>query len=153
MEKVKELVKEMLRQGIVEGVMAPVAGPGEGDIFPAFITEESEADNIVLDSYYPFSLAKLVAKQVGKKAKIGIVVRTCDARALVELAKREQVALDQLYVIGVECQEGSFSFPWCQRCEYLLPSMADVAFYLDGTVSANTEKGKELVSLINAPVV
>jgi len=153
MEKVKQLVKEMLRKGMVEGVMAPVRGPGDDDIFPSFITNENEADRIVLDSYYPFSLAKLVAKQGDKGAKVGVVVRTCDARALIELAKREQVDLNQAYIIGVECEEGKFPFAWCRRCEYLIPSMADAAFYLDGTVSANTEKGKELVSLLNATVV
>lgn len=153
MERVKDLVKEMLRKGMVEGVMAPVKGLDELDVFPSFIAEESEADRIVLDSYYPFSLAKLVAKLVGKGTRAGVVVRTCDARALVELAKREQVDLNQVYIIGVECEEGRFPFPWCQRCEYLVPSMADIAFYLDGTVSANTEKGKELVPLIDAPVV
>lgn len=138
---------------MVEGVMAPVKGLDEVDVFPSFITEESEAERIVLDSYYPFSLAKLVAKLVEKGAGAGVVGRTCDARALVELAKREQVDLNQVYIIGVECEEGRFPFPWCQRCEYLVPSMADIAFYLDGTVSANTEKGRELVPLIDAPVV
>lgn len=153
MEAVSHLVKGMLRKGTVQGVLAPVKGPGEGGLCPCFVTTEREADTIALDSYYPFSLAGLVARQVGKGVRIGMVVTTCDARALIELVKREQVDLDQVFVIGVECEEGGFSFPWCLRCEHLVPSMADVAFYLDGSASANTEKGKELVSLISVPLV
>jgi len=153
MEKVKALVREMLRSGLVEGVLAPVKGLAEGDIFPSLITEESEVDRIVLDSYYPFSLAKLAAKHLGKEMKVGLVGRTCDVRALIELAKREQVDLEQVYSIGIECEAGKFPFPWCQRCEYLLPSMADVSFYLDEAVSLNTKKGSQLAPLTDAQVV
>lgn len=128
-------------------------GSSEGNVSPCFVTTEREADSIALDSYYPFSLAELVSKQVGKDTRVGMVATTCDVRALIELAKREQVDLDQVLVIGVECQEEGFSYPWCRRCEHLVPSMADLALYLDGTISANTEKGKELLSLIDAPVV
>lgn len=153
MNKVKELVKEMLRRGLVEGVMAPVEGLYGLDVFPSFITSEAEVERIVLDIFYPFSLAKLIAKYVSKGTKVGMVGRTCDIRGLVELAKREQIDIEQVYSIGIECEEGKFTFPWCQRCEYLVPSMADVAFYLDGALSANTEKGKELITLVDSPQV
>jgi len=150
MEELRHLVKEMLKKGIVQGVLAPVRESGNGNVSPCFVTTERDADRIALDSYYPFSLAKLVSKQVGKDTKVGMVGTTCDVQALIELAKREQVVLDKVLVIGVECEEEGFPYPWCRRCEHLVPSMADVAFYQDGTVSANTEKGKELLSLMNA---
>lgn len=141
----------MLRRGLVEGIFAPIRGLGE--VFPAFITQEVGVEGIALEDYYSFSLAGLLAKSWGKRGRVGLIGHTCDIRSLIELAKREQVDLEQVYSIGIECKEGEFPFPWCHRCEHLVPSMADVAFYLDGRVSLNTRRGQELAPLITAPLV
>ncbi len=134
-------------------------------------------------SYNPCSLANLLAKYGDKNKKIGMVVRPCDARAVIELVKRQQLNLENLYLIGLECygvvrtrdknqeiyifpkemvidgelkplDEGMLA-PNCLRCEYPVPTMADVSCRIesDGKVSvtANTEKGKEILAAANIP--
>ena len=175
---IQDIVRGMLQAGLVDEVVAFGQDPATMDIAPVFITEPQDAEKVVAISYYPCSLAKLVAQYGDEDKKIGMVVRPCDARAVVELAKRQQINMENTYLVGIECygvvkdragnneiyifpekmeidgeakplDEGSLA-PGCLRCEYPIPTMADVSCRLepDGEVSvtANTEKGKEILS-------
>jgi len=178
-EVIQDIVAAILREGLVDEVLAFVQGLDESDIVPLFVTDEQEAKRITAVSYYPCSLAKLATENGGKDKKIGMVVRPCDARAMVELAKRKQVDLENFYLIGIECYgvakkpmgeiyifpkemevEGEIKpldeeilSPNCLRCEYPVPTMADVSCRIDRNgdtfVTANTEKGKEILSAAN----
>jgi Fe-S oxidoreductase len=56
-----------------------------------------------LDPRYALaSIVSLLQKRY-PEARFGILARGCDARALVEMAKREQVDPDRLYLLGVAC--------------------------------------------------
>ena len=183
-EVVQNIVRGMLRAGLVEEVLAFARGLTESDIVPLFITDQQDVERIVTISYYPSSLAKLVAEYRDKNKKIGMVVRSCDARAMVELAKRQQLNLENFYLVGIECygvvknrdkgheiyifykemkidgelkplDEGILS-PNCRRCEYPIPTMADVSCRIEQSgetlVTANTEKGRRILSAANIPI-
>ncbi len=183
-EVVQNIARGMLRAGLVEEVLAFARGLTESDIVPLFITDQQDVDRIVTISYYPSSLAKLVAEYRDKNKKIGMVVRSCDARAMVELAKRQQLNLENFYLVGIECygvvknrdkgheiyvfskemkidgelkplDEGILS-PNCRRCEYPIPTMADVSCRIEQSgetlVTANTEKGRKILSAANIPI-
>ena len=100
---IRTIVSSMLKSGLVEEVLAFTQGLDEGDIVPTFINDEKDAEKIVTTSYNPSSLAKLISDFVDKDKKIGVVVRSCDARGIIELAKRNQVNLDNIYMVGIEC--------------------------------------------------
>lgn len=154
--KIQSIAGAMLRTGLVEEVLAFVQGLDEYDIVPAFITEERDAERIAVTSYNPLSLAKLLADYADKDRKIGVVVRSCDARGIIELAKRNQVNIDNIYMLGVECYgvarpsdkiagelyifaheieadgerralDETLLVPSCRRCEYPVPTMADIS--------------------------
>lgn len=154
-EVVQDIARGMLRAGLVEEVLAFAQGLNGSDIVPLFIADEKDVERIVTVSYYPCSLTKLVAEYEDKNKKIGMVVRPCDARAAVELAKRQQLNLETTYMVGIECygvvksrggnyeiyifpremeidgelkplDEGILSLN-CRRCEYPVPTMADVS--------------------------
>ena len=183
-EVVQNIARGMLRAGLVEEVLAFARGLTESDIVPLFITDQQDVDRIVTISYYPSSLAKLIAEYRDKDKKIGMVVRSCDARAMVELAKRQQLNLENFYLVGIECygvvknrdkgheiyifskemkidgelkplDEGILS-PNCRRCEYPIPTMADVSCRIEQSgetlVTANTEKGRKILSAANNPI-
>ncbi len=152
--EVQNIVRGMLQSGLVEEVLAFVSGLHESDIVPQFIADVKDIERIVTLSYYPCSLAKLVAEYGEMGKKIGMVARSCDVRAAVELAKRQQINLDNLYVIGIECYgvvttgdskgkvyvfpeemeidgkrkplDRDAIAPHCLRCEYPIATMADV---------------------------
>lgn len=52
--------------------------------------------------------AGLVRELAGSDRKIGAVLRPCEIRTLIELAKLNQVELDNLFIIGIDCP-GAFS--------------------------------------------
>lgn len=161
------LIKGMLNSKLVDQVLAFVVGLNETDIVPSFLSSGDEVGQIVTSSYNPGSLARFVKSYSAKGEKIGVLVRSCDARALVELAKRGQVNMDNLYLIGIECygvsrpQQGGEGELYiltddkeeliranCQRCEYPVPSMADLSCRLDKEITSiqvNSEKGKKIL--------
>ena len=183
-ETVQDIVRGMLQAGLVEEVLAFGRGEDETDIVPLFITEQKDVDRIITTSHYPSSLAKLVAERGDKDKKSGVVIRSCDARAMVELAKRQQVNLENLYIIGIECYgivkttdrnhevyifleqmeidgeleslDETILSPSCRRCEYPVPTMADVSCRIEPngecSVIANTEKGRVVLSAANIAI-
>jgi formate dehydrogenase subunit beta len=178
-DTVRKTVQAMLEKGMVDEVLAFVRGVDERDVVPAFITDAAEAEKITVASYQPYSLASILADYGDKGKKIGLVVRSCDARGVIELAKRNQVNRDDIYLIGIECygtvnpanaKEGeiyifhdamevggkkealdeSLLSANCRRCEYPVPGMADISCAIDGDGAiANTPKGEEMLAAAN----
>lgn len=174
---VHDIARAMLKEGLVEEIVAFGREHPGADITPLFISNEADVDKITTMSFYPSSLAGLVSKYGDWDKKIGMIVRTCDARSVVELVKRQQVNRDNLYIIGLECygvtrkREGDqeiYIFPDeidvdgemkpldeeflasnCRRCEFPVPTMADVSLRIEksGETSAiaNTEKGRAIL--------
>ncbi|MGD9145261.1 MAG: 4Fe-4S ferredoxin [Anaerolineae bacterium] len=58
---------------------------------------------LVLEPRYPLALMVSRLQKRHREAKIGVVARGCDARALVEMAKRFQIDPDRLYLLGIAC--------------------------------------------------
>jgi ferredoxin len=52
---------------------------------------------------YPLASVVDMLLDAYPKARLGVVARGCDERALIELAKREQVDLERVRVIGIAC--------------------------------------------------
>jgi ferredoxin len=58
---------------------------------------------LALEPRYPLAFIVSRLQKKHREAKIGIVARGCDARALVEMAKRYQIDADRLYLLGIAC--------------------------------------------------
>jgi len=117
----------------------------------------------------PRNAAQLISEMTrlnppGKK--IGVVLRPCELRDLVELVKLKQASLDNLILIGLDCsgtynlaeykkylQDGnSTNHPLrkaCQVCEYPSPLNADIVIGLTGTdgiiIEAVSGKGNDVL--------
>jgi formate dehydrogenase subunit beta len=103
---VTTLLKYALENKIVDAVFAIRRGKDLYDAQPVLITDPKELINTA-GSLHCGSLlmSKLVKKYLdgAEKMRIGITVKGCDAMGLYELAKRKQVNLDNLVMIGVNC--------------------------------------------------
>ena len=103
---VTTLLKFALENKIVDAVFAIRKGKDLYDAQPVLITDPKELINTA-GSLHCGSLlvSKLVKKYLdgAEKMRIGITVKGCDAMGLYELAKRKQVNLDNLVMIGVNC--------------------------------------------------
>ncbi|MDD1662989.1 MAG: Coenzyme F420 hydrogenase/dehydrogenase, beta subunit C-terminal domain [Methanomicrobiales archaeon] len=103
---VTTLLKYALENKIVDAVFAIRRGKDLYDAQPVLITDPKELINTA-GSLHCGSLlmSKLVKKYLdgAEKMRIGIPIKGCDAMGLYELAKRKQVNLDNLVMIGVNC--------------------------------------------------
>ncbi len=128
-----EFFRDLLREGVVEALLLPQETSGQ-TIAPTLVTAPA---GIVaanpLAPLAPGNAARLVREVVGGSpgAKIGVVLRPCEVKALVELAKLRQVDFASLLIIGVDCP-GTF-----EPAEYkaLLDNNFDFASWLQKTAA------------------
>jgi ferredoxin len=70
---------------------------------PHLFQDGDDLSQLVLEPRYPLASVVSLLQKRYPEARFGIVARGCDSRALVEMAKREQVDPDRLYLLGVAC--------------------------------------------------
>ena len=98
------LLKRLLDEGVVNAILVPLTYGGS--VSPALVTDSAMLDNAdPLMPIMPINSARAVSALTGKKApaKLGLVLRSCEIRALVELVKLQQATLDDAVLIGVDC--------------------------------------------------
>jgi len=98
-EEVRRIASDILRGGKVAGVLG--LRREHGQVGPHLFTKADELGSLVLSPKH--SLAKTVVMLTPRKKRLGIVVRGCDERALIELSKLNQVTLNDLEIIGITC--------------------------------------------------
>ncbi|HEY74229.1 MAG TPA: hypothetical protein G4N99_13275 [Thermoflexia bacterium] len=99
MEELAAHVADKLRE--LDGVIAS-RQTAEGTA-PYLFQEGDALSQLALDPRYPLSTTVSMLQKRFPEARFGIVARGCDSRALVEMAKRQQVDADRLYLLGVTC--------------------------------------------------
>ncbi|MBP8676226.1 MAG: Coenzyme F420 hydrogenase/dehydrogenase, beta subunit C-terminal domain [Methanoculleus sp.] len=103
---VTALLTHALRSGMVDAVLAVKRGQDIYDAVPTLITDpEDMAETAGSLHCGTLLLSKLLKKYLdgAENMRIGITVKGCDAMGLYELAKRNQVNLDNVLMIGVNC--------------------------------------------------
>ncbi|MCD6472778.1 4Fe-4S binding protein [Candidatus Aerophobetes bacterium] len=108
-EKVRNLAKEWLTSGKVEVIFG--LKKKDGYVAPHIFTKVEELDSLEISSKYPLFYTcrptkKNVLRLIQEKypdMKVGIVAKGCDERALIELAKRDQVDMKNIEVLGIAC--------------------------------------------------
>lgn len=154
-------LRDLLAQSDIDAVFTPIR-KSSGAITHALVTEPDLLDHAdPLAPILPLNGASLVARLGTQAGRIAALVRPCEARALVELAKLKQVNLDAIILIGMDCL-GTYSLAdymsgareplpagiqtgelaplpayafrdACQMCEYFTPpSAVDIAIHLLG---------------------
>jgi formate dehydrogenase subunit beta len=100
------LLKFALENKIVDAVLAIKKGADIYDAVPTIVTDPKDLDETAGSLHCGTLLvSKLIKKYLGGAStmKIGVTVKGCDLMGLYELAKRQQINLDNLVMIGVNC--------------------------------------------------
>ncbi|MDK2789877.1 MAG: formate dehydrogenase [Methanothermococcus sp.] len=100
---VTALFKYLLDKKLVDGVLALKKGEDVYDGIPTLITSSEELLETAGSLHCAPVLWGKIIKNYLKDLKIAVPVKPCDMRAIVELAKRNQVNLDNIYMIGLNC--------------------------------------------------
>jgi formate dehydrogenase subunit beta len=99
LEPLKKAVEEVLET--TDGVLA--LRNTSGQVAPYLFLERQELDELALSPKYPLPGVLRLIQSEHPEAQLGIVCRGCEERGLVEMAKRNQVDLDRVVVIGLAC--------------------------------------------------
>ncbi len=98
------LLKFMLENSIVDYVLT--VKKDENFRYAPILT--SDPTEVVKCSGYMIYATPNIAKLVmNVKGRIAVVCKSCDARAIIELAKRNQIDIENIFMIGLECK-GTF---------------------------------------------
>ena len=109
---VRGFLKQLLEAEVVDVLLVPMETPA-GAITPMLV-----ADPDSLDAANPLApvMGLNAARAAGQvsirepRGRIGVVLRPCELRALVELVKLKQASLDDMVTIGVDCL-GTYDVP------------------------------------------
>jgi len=105
-ETARALLGAMLEKGVVDALLVPWQLPAEDSVAPVLIHVPARlAEARVWSPVMPINAARAVSNltATGNKPRLGAVLRPCEIRALVELVKLEQAALDNTLIIGLDC--------------------------------------------------
>ena len=70
---------------------------------PLFIENEADIDKLVFDPLCVHNLATYLTRH-GNAKKIGVVVKGCDSRSVVELLQEKLVSRDNVVIFGLPCE-------------------------------------------------
>ncbi len=104
---IKKLLTDLMEKGLVDGVMVPAATPWSSLPMPHLFTKPEEMTLMSpLAPAAPFNAARQAAQVLSEDTgkKMALVLKPCEARALVELAKLKQCETgDNCIIISMEC--------------------------------------------------
>jgi len=176
---VSALLTKVLQSGLVDALLVPLRNPAGDAVTPALVKNPAllaEADPLA--PVLPVNGARLASllTQHSPRPRLGVVMRSCEIRALVELVKLQQASLEGMTLVGVDCT-GTYEVPdyakiakgtdaatlalrpACEMCEYPAPAVANADIVIqqigvDNSTALHVEaKGgwPELLGLTETP--
>src|SRR4030043_86382 len=101
-----DFLKSLLKEDVVEAIVIPKALPSQDGFVQTLIRDPEKLNGVcALSPTMPVQSARVISnlsvKNLGKK--VAVVLKACEIRAAVELAKFLQVKLDNVCFIGIDC--------------------------------------------------
>jgi formate dehydrogenase subunit beta len=103
-DKLREIVKKLLSEGTIEYFIGYCEGAEPYHVVPCFVTKEDEVEKLVWNPLSSQNLSKYVLQARDLEGKVGVLTKGCDARAIIELLKQNQIERQKIVVIGAPCQ-------------------------------------------------
>ena len=69
---------------------------------PFFVSKREDVSQVIFSPFCLNNLAVYIKNEYGKE-KIGIVLKGCDSRSLIQMINEKRIARDKLFIIGVPC--------------------------------------------------
>jgi formate dehydrogenase subunit beta len=101
-----EFLRHLLSSGKIQALLVPQSTPSKKVAYPVLIADPKKLHADIIAPVLPVATATMVSKmtKVQPPSKpIGVVMRACQIRALIELVKLNQANLTNIVIIGVDC--------------------------------------------------
>lgn len=101
-----DFLKQLLSSGKIHALVAAQNTPSKKIAYPVLISDPKKLHADVLAPVLPTSTATIISKITKVQAAdkpIGVVMRSCQIRALIELVKLNQANLANIVIIGTDC--------------------------------------------------
>lgn len=106
-ESLNTFLRSLLERNLLDALLVPLELPSKNMVTPALVSDpEMLKDAGPLAPVMPVSIARVVSsmtKVAPSKRRVGVVLRPCELRALIELVKLKQASLENLVLIGMDC--------------------------------------------------
>ncbi|MGB3906214.1 MAG: 4Fe-4S dicluster domain-containing protein [Anaerolineae bacterium] len=102
----REFLRQLLERKVVDALLVPLELPSGDAVAQALIKDPDKLERTnPLAPVMMVNSANLVSRLTrrGNREKVGAVLRSCEMRALVELVKLQQIDLENLVTIGIDC--------------------------------------------------
>lgn len=102
----RELFARWLTEGRLSAIMVPAYSAGGTATLALVSNPEKLADAVPLMPAMAVNSASVVAdiaREPSPDARVGLLLRSCEMRAVVELIKLKQILPDSLVLIGIDC--------------------------------------------------
>ena len=98
--------QDLLAMEDIGALLVPRRLPMKAMVMPTLVSDPEALDGAdPLAPAFPMNAARVVAKLSRKPAgaRVAVVLRPCEIRALVELVKLKQARLEDLLIVGIDC--------------------------------------------------
>jgi ferredoxin len=106
----KEVARGLLKNGDVDLIIGYSEGTFPLSSAPIFVRREEDIDSLTWNNLCYINLAKYLIPEItemqdGEKVplKVGVISKGCTARAIIHQAVEKQVDLDNIKIIGIQC--------------------------------------------------
>jgi formate dehydrogenase subunit beta len=105
LQTIQGILRSLLEKGTVDALLVPMTLPA-GNTAPMLVTDPAALVQAnPLAPVLPINAARAASQltMTGHQEKLGVVLRACEIRALVELVKFQQANLENTLIIGLDC--------------------------------------------------
>jgi formate dehydrogenase subunit beta len=106
LETIQGILRSLLEQEVVDALLVPMTQPGGKSVSPTLVVDPDRLDRAdPLAPVLPINAARAVSglTKTDHDQRLGVVLRSCEIRALVELIKLLQARREGLVIIGLDC--------------------------------------------------
>jgi formate dehydrogenase subunit beta len=102
-EEVQTRVKKLFEDGSIAHFIGYETGSDSLRVTPCFLKSGQAASRLVWNPLCANNLSKYLLDFKNIEGKVGIMVKGCDSRSVVELLKENQIDRDKVFIVGIPC--------------------------------------------------
>jgi formate dehydrogenase subunit beta len=102
-EEVQTHVKKLFDDGSIGCFIGYETGSDNVRVTPCFVKSGLSVSRLVWTPVCANNLSKYLLDFKNIEEKVGIIVKGCDSRSVVELLKENQIDRDKIFIVGVPC--------------------------------------------------